>query len=905
VRRLRKLLALLAAVLAVSFIAYLAHSHRTRSAPSTPSPAAGQPAVTTAADSPAAAGGSGSPSSSPTVTEPPATQGEGVNVAAPEIGGHIELASSEYDRENRAAIHLIDRGRPEADYTAWVAATGAPQEIVIGFFERQPARIAAIVVNPNPHSSASWAKDIEAWTSMESPTSGFVKIASLTIVQEDREQTMTFAPVEARFVKLRIVSQQTSDREVGIGKIRVIEAQAPGYTPLLARNPRLAALVADRPAGAGGTPGQGSTPPPAAMETVSANVCGSAQPVPQPAVHRSSSKVLVLARTDKVYPPIGYSAKDAGENPETSIYGRIAFTRVPPGAVSPTLLDPAEGFDTVVLAQVCDIKTSVPDSFKRALVDWVGQGHKLIIQDSDLCDGDNTPDYSFLPYHFSTSNPGRKGAESKKLIFVEENGIANSKPGDPAALDVDAWASKANELGDSNTVKDSDPHWCGHLATRNVLNVNGFVETYAHYGRGLIVYDGFDYDQAGNAPYHRLVTRELAAPFDPDGLACSARLSDFVLTTEAALRTQDMAPGRTYKYPVTLLSNQGYKGTVHLTASVVPPDPSVTVTLDRATTDLVDAADVQLMVTTSGGAGPSERTIAVQGTDEAGRSNVLCLRLGERTSGSLRVATEFPHPAHTSKNLEIILDLSGSMKLPLGKSTRIATARRVLREVVAKIPDDFNVGLRVYGHRYGSRQPETCTDSELVVPIQRLDRTRLMGVVDSTQPRGETPLVYSVLQTAADLKALGGGSVILITDGEESCHGDPAAAARELKASGVDVSLQILGFTLTGQQVEQQLTQFAQATGGRYYAAQNGEALGRALLMAAVDKMPFTVFDGTGRQVATGDTGSAAIDLAPGEYKVVVRAADQDLTAEHVTIPARGDAVLKVVVKDNRFELQR
>jgi Ca-activated chloride channel family protein len=245
------------------------------------------------------------------------------------------------------------------------------------------------------------------------------------------------------------------------------------------------------------------------------------------------------------------------------------------------------------------------------------------------------------------------------------------------------------------------------------------------------------------------------------------------------------------------------------------------------------------------------------------------------------------------------------MKLPLGKSTRIATARQVLRDVVAKIPDDFNVGLRVYGHRYGSRQKETCTDSELVVPIEKLNRRRLLSVVDSKQPRGETPLVFSVLQTAADLKAVGGGSVILITDGEESCHGDPTAAARELKASGVDIKLQILGFTLNGKQVQQDLTQFAQATGGRYFGAQDGEALGRALLMAAVDKMPYTVFDSAGRQVANGDTNSMAVDLPAGEYKVVVHAADQELVAQHVTVAGRGESVLTVVVKNDRFELQR
>jgi hypothetical protein len=165
--------------------------------------------------------------------------------------------------------------------------------------------------------------------------------------------------------------------------------------------------------------------------------------------------------------------------------------------------------------------------------------------------------------------------------------------------------------------------------------------------------------------------------------------------------------------------------------------------------------------------------------------------------------------------------------------------------------------------------------------------------------------VYSVLQTAADLKAVGGGSVVLITDGEESCHGDPAAAVRELKTSGVDLDLQILGFTLSGKQVQQQLAQFAQAAGGRYYSAQDGEALARALLMAAVDKMPFTVFDAAGRQVATGDSDSTAIELPAGEYKVVIRAADQELIAEHVVVATRGDSVLKVVLNSGRFQLER
>ncbi len=73
-----------------------------------------------------------------------------------------------------------------------------------------------------------------------------------------------------------------------------------------------------------------------------------------------------------------------------------------------------------------------------------------------------------------------------------------------------------------------------------------------------------------------------------------------------------------------------------------------------------------------------------------------------------------------------------------------------------------------------------------------------MKIVDSTRPRGETPLVYSVLQAVNDLKAVGGGSVALITDGEESCGGDFTAARNTIRASGLDFRLSIVGFTLEG-----------------------------------------------------------------------------------------------------------
>jgi len=229
----------------------------------------------------------------------------------------------------------------------------------------------------------------------------------------------------------------------------------------------------------------------------------------------------------------------------------------------------------------------------------------------------------------------------------------------------------------------------------------------------------------------------------------------------------------------------------------------------------------------------------------------------------------------------------------------------MLKDVVAKLPDDFKVGLRVYGHREASTSPKACTDSEMVLPLATLNRVAVLAAANRLQPRGETPLVYSVLQTASDLKTAGAGMVIVITDGEESCKGDPVAAVKQLQASGVDVTLNVVGFTLTDKKVRGQLTTFAEATGGHFYAAQSGDALARAVLMAAVEKFSYVILDASGRQVASGEAGGSPAELPPGDYKVVVNAGGEEVTAGPITVVVGTETVLKVVIKGDRFAIER
>jgi hypothetical protein len=607
--------------------------------------------------------------------------------------------------------------------------------------------------------------------------------------------------------------------------------------------------------------------------------------------------------------PTRYTPKDTTGQVDYSIYGRIEFVAVGPNDATTALLLPAQGFDTVVFTQVCDIKKSVSETFKTALVPWVAEGHKLIIQDSDRCGGSSVPDYSFLPFAFATSNPGAMGAAGTSLAFVEENPIGNGKSGTPGYLDLDGWVKRVrgetNELGDSNTIIKYDAHWCGHLIGTNALKKNGFMEAYAHYGRGLIIYDGLDRDQYNGISYRQLVTRELAQPFDPDYLPCSARLADFVIATDQALKNQWMMPGQTFTYPLKVLSNQGYKGTVSLKVTSTPPDPNFDMRFDSTAVDVSDISHAALTVKTTSASLRGDHRLAVRGTDATGKTNVLCLSLAERRSGSIRIVSGLQRTKKPTKNLEIILDASGSMKQPLGKKTRWTTALDVLKDVVDKLPDDFKVGLRVYGHREASTSRSACTDSQLVLPLATLNRAAVLAAANRLKPRGETPLVYSVLQTPSDLKAARGGMVIVITDGEESCKGDPQAAVTQLQGSGIDVTLNIVGFTLTDKTARGQLTTFAEATGGHYYAAQSGEALARAVLMAAVEKFSYAIFDASGRQVAGGEAGASAAELPAGDYKVVVNAGGEEVTSGPITVAPAVDTVLKVVIKGDRFAIER
>jgi Ca-activated chloride channel family protein len=276
---------------------------------------------------------------------------------------------------------------------------------------------------------------------------------------------------------------------------------------------------------------------------------------------------------------------------------------------------------------------------------------------------------------------------------------------------------------------------------------------------------------------------------------------------------------------------------------------------------------------------------------------------GAEPTGALQIVKqEGDRPP--ARNLDIVLDVSGSMNAKLGDTTRWKTALTVLEDVVQQLPEDLNVGLRVYGHRHSSKSKETCKDTELVVPIEKLDRARLLKTASKLKPRGETPLIHSILQAVDDLKQAGGGAVILITDGEESCKGDAQAATTRIADSGVNVTLNIVGFTITGETVAAELGTLAGSTGGRYYSAQDGAKLSRAMMLAALHRLPYDIFDSNGKLLVSGQTSELSRELPPGKYRIRIDALGQTLE-EPLTIVPDQTMSMSLGVADDRFVLRR
>ncbi len=239
------------------------------------------------------------------------------------------------------------------------------------------------------------------------------------------------------------------------------------------------------------------------------------------------------------------------------------------------------------------------------------------------------------------------------------------------------------------------------------------------------------------------------------------------------------------------------------------------------------------------------------------RANWLCLAAG----------LALPLSALAQPSMLYILDGSGSMWGRVGGEPKIAAAKSVLEDLIAETPGGIQVGLMAYGHR----RKGDCKDIELLTPPGG-DRAAMSSRVQAINPKGKTPISDALVQAGEQLAGNEDQTtMVLVSDGLETCGGNPCATAATLKEKGHKLVIHVVGFNVD-KKATGQLQCVAEAGGGRYFAAADAAGLRDALgqvQKSVVEARPLPA-PPPPPEVAEVKTSSKRIRIAgPGKIKLI------------------------------------
>ncbi len=173
----------------------------------------------------------------------------------------------------------------------------------------------------------------------------------------------------------------------------------------------------------------------------------------------------------------------------------------------------------------------------------------------------------------------------------------------------------------------------------------------------------------------------------------------------------------------------------------------------------------------------------------------------------------------------IVFDASGSMWSKIDGKTKITVAKDTLKNIVNNWDEKKALGLLAYGHR----KKGDCNDIQTLVPVGKVDKKVMISMVEKINPKGKTPISAAIKMAADELKFTeDNATIILISDGKETCNADPCTTAAELEKLGVNFTTHVIGFDVD-EETGKQLQCIATETGGKYFPAVNAKELNDAL----------------------------------------------------------------------------
>jgi Mg-chelatase subunit ChlD len=181
------------------------------------------------------------------------------------------------------------------------------------------------------------------------------------------------------------------------------------------------------------------------------------------------------------------------------------------------------------------------------------------------------------------------------------------------------------------------------------------------------------------------------------------------------------------------------------------------------------------------------------------------------------------------QNFALVLDCSGSMKekLPDGR-TKMDAAKAVLTELVQKIPDGLNVSLTLYGQDVAA-ECQAVEVKRSLSPIDAAERQALAEIIAGLEPVGHTPIAAALRAAGGTLEgAQGLSQVVLVTDGMETCHEDPAAVAETVTLKHQVRRVEVVGLGIKEEE-KSAVMRIARRGRGKFYDAQTAQQLAPAL----------------------------------------------------------------------------
>jgi hypothetical protein len=248
------------------------------------------------------------------------------------------------------------------------------------------------------------------------------------------------------------------------------------------------------------------------------------------------------------------------------------------------------------------------------------------------------------------------------------------------------------------------------------------------------------------------------------------------------------------------------------------------------------------------------------------------LRLGAVLAAAAGIAMAWAAPARAQSppggapKILLAFDASGSMAADDGAGTpKIKAAQDAAVSLLGSLPPSTQVGLRVFGGTKPSRPiGPACRDSSLVLPIGPLTRSQAEAQIRSFKAKGRTPIAYALERAAEDLGSSGPRTIILVSDGKDTCQPpSPCTVAKRIAHGGVEMRIQAIGFNVDPS-AKRELQCIARAGGGVYADANNADALRDQL--HALSTRALRQYVPRGKPVRGGPDARSATALVPGRY---------------------------------------